>query len=65
MVEAGDSTASAALVLGGYELMLPASDSHGSKILGTREFARYYRQRHKLPDARQSVVVNTMLSRSE
>lgn len=57
-----DSGPAAAAVLGGYELMLPAGpDGQGAKILGTREFARYYRQKHRPEDTRQSVVVNTVL----
>jgi hypothetical protein len=42
---------------------VPGASGSGGKILGTREFARYYRQRHRLPDERQIVVVNTMLAR--
>ena len=52
-----------AMVLGGYELMLPSSDGQGSKILGAREFSRYYRQKHRPEDSRQSVVINTVLAR--
>ena len=52
-----------AMVLGGYELMLPGAEGQPSKILGTREFARYYRQRPRPADERQSVAVNTVLAR--
>lgn len=52
-----------AMVAGGYELVLPSEGGSGSKILGTREFARYYKQRPRLEDGRSSVQVNTMLAR--
>jgi hypothetical protein len=32
-------------------------------VLGTREFRKYYRQRHKPVDGRQSVAVNSVLAR--
>lgn len=51
-----------AMVVAGYELALPAADG-GTKVLGAREFARYYRQKHRPEDQRQSVIVNTMLAR--
>lgn len=38
-------------------LMLPV------QVLGSREFSRYYRQRHKPVDSRQSVAVNTVIAR--
>ena len=43
--------------------MLPGGDGQGAKILGTREFARYYRQKQRPVDARQSVTVNTVLAK--
>lgn len=46
----------------GYELMVANSTGAGSKVLGTRELARYYKQRPKPIDDRQSVVANTMLA---
>ncbi len=58
----GGGPASAA-VLGGFELMLPGADGQGAKILGTREFARYYRQKQRPVDTRQSVTVNTVLAK--
>lgn len=50
----------AAVVTYAHELMVPGKDGAGSKVLGSREFARYYRQRHRPVDERQIVVVNQM-----
>jgi pre-60S factor REI1 len=36
----------------GYELAIPNPNGKGVKILGTREFARYYKQRHYRPKER-------------
>jgi pre-60S factor REI1 len=47
---------------GGWELALPSQGSSGRKVLGSREFARYYRQRPKPQDNRRSVVVNTIIA---
>lgn len=49
----------------GYELVVGGDGSVGGsgKIIGTRELARYYKQRPRPMDERQSVVVNTMLAR--
>jgi hypothetical protein len=49
----------------GYELVVSGGGGGGGggKVLGSREFARYYRQRHKPQDDRQIVVVNTMLAK--
>jgi hypothetical protein len=33
------------------------------KVLGSRQFARYYKQKYREPDARQSVVIGKMLAR--
>ena len=33
------------------------------RVLGSREFALYYRQSHKAADTRQSVTVNTVLAK--
>lgn len=33
------------------------------KIIGTREYARYYRQKHQKPETRQSVLVNQMVAK--
>eukprot|EP00955_Chlamydomonas_euryale_P116567 366426-Chlamydomonas_euryale.AAC.31 len=52
-----------AMMTGGHELVLPSEHGTGGKILGTREFARYYKQRPRLEDSRESVHVNTMLAR--
>lgn len=52
-------------VTNGYELAIPAAEGSGSKgkVLGSREFARFYRQRPRLDDTRQSVAVNKVLAR--
>ena len=46
---------------GNYELNIGAAS--GRKVLGSREFALYYKQRHKAVDTRQSVTVNAMVAR--
>ncbi len=45
--EAGPSAA--------YELVLAGSGGGGTRVLGSREFARYYRQRPRLTDGRASM----------
>ena len=52
-------------VTNGYELAIPADEGSGAKgkVLGSREFARFYRQRPRLDDTRQSVAVNKVLAR--
>lgn len=48
---------------GGWELAIPSQGpGGGSKILGSRELARYYKQRPKPQDNRQSVIVNTIIA---
>lgn len=47
---------------GGLELALPGQGSSGGKVLGSRELARYYKQRPKPQDNRRSVVVNTIIA---
>jgi pre-60S factor REI1 len=48
---------------GGWELAIPSQGpGGGSKILGSRELARYYRQRPKPQDNRRSVIVNTIIA---
>lgn len=52
-----------AAAAGGWELAIPSSSTgSGSKVLGSRELARYYRQRPKPQDNRRSVVVNTIIA---
>ncbi|KAL6746598.1 hypothetical protein V8C86DRAFT_1839150 [Haematococcus lacustris] len=56
--------APAVMVSSGYELLIPgAAGGAGGKVIGSREFARYYKQRHKHGDDRQIVTVNTMLAK--
>lgn len=48
---------------GGWELAVPSQGSgSGGKILGSRELARYYKQRPKPVDGRKSVIVNTIIA---
>ena len=51
------------------ELVIPASSSASSsaasvqKVIGHREYARYYKQRTKLEDTRQSVLINQLVAK--
>jgi pre-60S factor REI1 len=47
---------------GGWELAVPSQGSAGGKVLGSRELARYYKQRPKPQDNRRSVIVNTIIA---
>lgn len=47
---------------GGWELAIPGQGTGSSKILGSRELARYYKQRPKPQDNRRSVIVNTIIA---
>ena len=47
---------------GGYELVVPSS-AGGSRILGSRELAPYYKQNPKPVDSRQSVIINTLIAK--
>ena len=49
----------------GYELEVSgdAEAGTGSKVLGSREFARYYKQHHKPADMRKSVQVNQVVAK--
>ena len=58
----GDSEAGA-LTLGTGNYEMTVGSAGGRKVLGSREFALYYKQRHRAVDTRQSVTVNTMLAR--
>lgn len=46
-----------------YELALHNGEGGRSKLLGHREFARFYKQRHRPSDARASVAANAVLSK--
>eukprot|EP00197_Chlamydomonas_leiostraca_P015281 CAMPEP_0202858630 /NCGR_PEP_ID=MMETSP1391-20130828/1075_1 /ASSEMBLY_ACC=CAM_ASM_000867 /TAXON_ID=1034604 /ORGANISM="Chlamydomonas leiostraca, Strain SAG 11-49" /LENGTH=497 /DNA_ID=CAMNT_0049537563 /DNA_START=94 /DNA_END=1587 /DNA_ORIENTATION=+ len=59
----GRAEPAAALVTAASELMIPGGSGQGAKVLGSRAFARYYRQRHRPVDERQIVVVNTLHAR--
>lgn len=71
-----DSSSALAIVAGGSEdpgtsgavagelvLPAPADGARGARILGSRDLARYYKQRHRPEDERRIVLVNTMLAR--
>ncbi|MEW5300267.1 MAG: hypothetical protein WDW36_003208 [Sanguina aurantia] len=47
---------------GGFELVI-ASNTGGTKVLGSREFARYYKQGHRHVVRLDSVVINTVLAK--
>ena len=48
----------------GFELTVTGGNDGGSvKLLGTREFARYYRQRHKALDQRDSAAAARVVAR--
>lgn len=49
----------------GYELEVIGDAEAGTsgKVLGSREFARYYKQHHKPADMRTSVQVNTVIAK--
>ena len=63
LVMAEDGSSMPATATGGYELLVPGTDGGVDKVLGSREFARFYRQKHRPEDMRQAVVVNTMLAK--
>lgn len=48
-----------------YELAVAGSrdGSQGGKLIGHRDFARFYRQRHRPSDTRASVAANAVVSR--
>lgn len=55
---ASSSDADPALTTGGYELVVGGdNDGDGGKVLGHRQFARYYRQKYRADDPRQSATV--------
>ena len=56
-----DSEDAPAYATGGFELALPGQEGGKQRMLGSREFVRYYRQRHRRPDIRTSVAINTVL----
>ena len=47
-----------------YELEVTGDSEAGTsgKVLGSREFARYYKQHHKPTDTRKSVLVNQVVA---
>ena len=49
----------------GYELALPASSNSAGKVLGSRDFVRFYKQKHRPNDTRESVQANAVVARYE
>ena len=47
----------------GFELAIPDQDGKSSKLIGSREFLRYYRQNHKPSDTRKSTHISTLHQR--
>lgn len=47
----------------GYELILPKGNNATRKVLGSRDLAKYYKQKPKPQEQRQSVLVNRIVSR--
>ena len=47
----------------GYELTLPGTNGAASRVLGSREFARYYKQKHRAADDRPGVAANSLAAR--
>ena len=62
MADGGSEAGALSLGTGNYELSVPGA-AGGRKVLGSREFALYYKQRHRAVDTRQSVTVNAMVAR--
>lgn len=63
MALAGSSGAELPTAVGGYELVVGGDgDGGGGKILGHRQFARYYRQKYRANDPRHSVAINRVLA---
>lgn len=46
-----------------YELAVRDANTGSTKLLGHRDFARYYRQRPHTSDARASVAANAIVAR--
>ncbi len=49
--------------VGGYELVV-GGDGYGGggRVLGHRQFARYYRQKYRAGDPRHSIAINRVLA---
>ncbi|KAK9914964.1 hypothetical protein WJX75_002998 [Coccomyxa subellipsoidea] len=60
---AGSSGAELPTAVGGYELVVGGDGDGGSgRVLGHRQFARYYRQKYRAGDPRNSVAINRVLA---
>jgi pre-60S factor REI1 len=59
---AGDGAGGGVVALAGYELLLDGGNG-GGKVLGSREFSKYYKQRPRPLETRESVMVNTVLAK--
>ena len=55
--------ASTSEATGGFELAVAEADGKGSKILGSRDFARYYKQNHKPETRGRSTRLATLQQR--
>lgn len=60
---ASSSDAEQPTAVGGYELVVGGDvDGTGGKVLGHRQFARYYRQKYRAGDPRHSIAINRVLA---
>ena len=48
----------AELASSGYEIAVPGEADGSVKLLGSRQFARYYRQKHRPTEERPGVLAN-------
>ena len=60
---AADGAGGGVLAAAGFELVLDGSGDGGGKVLGSREFSKYYKQRPRPVESRESVLVNTVLAK--
>lgn len=63
LVSATGSEPGLALSETGTELIITDSSGESSKVIGSREFARYYKQRHRPNERREVVLVNQVVGR--
>lgn len=67
LVAGGEGAGAGAGAAATYELALPGGGAHGGgggngRVLGSREFARYYRQRHRAGDTRSSALAAAVVA---
>lgn len=65
IVTAGGAEPGIALSETGTELIITGASGEpgSSKVIGSREFARYYKQRHRPNENREVVLVNQVIGR--